>query len=384
VIAPKDRVRGARGESAHRDRQIVTTVCRWFRESARQLPWRVLRPAGSEERTPTPSLREGERDPYRSLVSEFMLQQTQVARVLEKFAPFMERFPTVGALAAAREDQVLAAWSGLGYYRRARHLHSAAREIVARFGGHVPETVDELRTLPGVGRYTAGAVASIVYGRAEPIVDGNMARVLMRVDGKELDPVEGMRWAWGRAGELVAEGSKARGVRVGALNEGLMELGAVVCVPRGARCGECPLARPCRARRDGRVEEIPAAKRRVERRKLFCAAVVVEDGRGRVLVERRGEDGMWAGMWQAPTLEAPARIGKGAVESWIGIRGLRSVDRFAHGTTHREFEFEVWCGDGIPRLGGDGRAWRTRAQVRRLAISNAQSRVLFGVQAALK
>src|SRR5262249_25243777 len=163
------------------------------------------------------------------------------------------------------------------------------REIVARFGGRVPQTVGELMTLPGVGRYTAGATASIVYGHAEPIVDGNVARVLMRVDGKELDPVEGMRWAWGRAGALVAEsskasreqGSNARG-GVGAFNEGLMELGAVVCTPRGARCGECPLARLCRARRDGRVEEIPVAKRRVQRRKLFCAAVVVKDRRGRV------------------------------------------------------------------------------------------------------
>jgi len=188
------------------------------------------------------------RDPYFSLVSELMLQQTQVARVIEKFTEFVGRFPTVEALARADEGGVLAVWSGLGYYRRARHLHRAAREIVARFEGRVPTTVEELMTLPGVGRYTAGAVASMVFGRAEPLVDGNVARVLVRIEGRECSAAEGVAWAWERAGELVriAEAPKGQSAKrsllgPGVFNEGLMELGAVVCVPRGPRCGVCPV-----------------------------------------------------------------------------------------------------------------------------------------------
>ncbi len=349
-----------------RDRRIVRAVSRWFVGHARDLPWR----------TPV-------RDPYTSLVSEFMLQQTQVARVLEKFGPFIDRFPTVRALAAADEQSVMAAWSGMGYYRRARNLQAAAREIVARFGGRIPAAADELLTLPGVGRYTAGAIASIVFDRPEPIVDGNVARVLMRVEGKELDPVRGAPWAWSRAAELVrATGpGKVHGAAhgPGVFNEGLMELGAVVCTPRGARCGVCPLRVECRATREGTVERIPRAKERGSKKPLYCAAVVVEDSRGRVLVERRPDGGMWGGLWQAPTLEGARRATRSAVQEWIGLSGLARVERFEHGTTHRRVEFEVWRGTG--RAGRASATFKTRVQVAGLPLSNAQRRVLLGVAA---
>src|SRR5690606_18237159 len=162
-------------------------LCRWFHDHAREMPWRIL-----------------PRDPYHALVSEFMLQQTQVSRVLEKFPAFLARFPTLRHLARADEQDVLAAWSGLGYYRRARNLHAAARAIADRFDGRVPASADDLRSLPGVGRYTAGAVASIVFNQPVPIVDGNVARVLIRLEGRDLAADEGQPWAWTRAAELVA------------------------------------------------------------------------------------------------------------------------------------------------------------------------------------
>jgi A/G-specific adenine glycosylase len=174
-------------QALKRDKGIVRRICTWFAASARDLPWRAVDP------------KTGRRDPYRSLVSEFMLQQTQVSRVLEKFEPFLARFPDVAALAKADLGEVLSAWSGLGYYRRARHLHGAAKAVMNDFDAQVPQVIERLMSLPGVGRYTAGAIASMVFGQPQPLVDGNVARVLLRVEGRELSAPEGLAWAWTRA-----------------------------------------------------------------------------------------------------------------------------------------------------------------------------------------
>ena len=345
------------GSSRQRDRRLIDNVCRWFQAHARQMPWRLL-----------------PRDPYRALVSEFMLQQTQVSRVLERFGPFMDRFPTLEALAGAPEDQVLAAWSGLGYYRRARHLHRAAREIVARFGGNVPDAPEELLTLPGIGRYTAGAIASIVFGRPVPIVDGNVARVLVRIEGQDMSADEaGGWWGWGRAEALVRQSQSARG-GPGAFNEGLMELGAVVCTPRNPRCDQCPLRAQCRARSQGIQGRIPRPKKPAARRAMYCAAVLVEDDRGRVLVERRADDGMWAGLWQAPTLESRRRAAQKTIERWVGAT-VERVDRFDHGATHRDVCFDVWR--AARPVARPGAVWKTRREVAALGLSNPMRRVLI-------
>jgi len=192
------------------DRRRVRALERWFARHARDLPWRRRRTG------------------YRALVAEVMLQQTQVSRVAERYVEFLRRFPTVRGLAEADEQEVLAAWQGLGYYRRARNLHAAARLIVAERGGRIPRTVDGLRQLPGVGRYTAGAIASIVYGAPAPIVDGNVQRVIARWDANDAPPADASTVAetWRRAEDLV--GATAR---PGVLNEALMELGATVCTP---------------------------------------------------------------------------------------------------------------------------------------------------------
>jgi len=344
------------------DRFVVAAVARWFKAAARDLPWRIH-----------------PRDPYLSMVSEFMLQQTQVSRVLEKWGPFVQRFPDVETLASARLDDVLALWSGMGYYRRARNLHAAAVEIVSRFDGRVPADAADLRMLPGIGRYTAGAISSIAFNRAEPIVDGNVARVLMRIEGRALRSAspEAMTWAWDRATALVVAAIESR-VAPALLNEGLMELGATVCTPRRPNCGECPVQSVCIARRQGLQDSIPAPKTAARRGRIFSEVVVVKGRRG-MLVERRSDEGMWAGLWQAPTWE---RIDRGAraaeVAKWIGVRRVVRVAGFTHETTHRVVEFRVWRAVGAPES-VRGRRYLSRGQIAALGLSNPQRRILLEV-----
>ena len=359
------------------DVELTRRLAAWFTKEARDLPWRR-------------TVRGGGRDPWRSLVSEVMLQQTQVSRVLEKFGAFIERFPTPAAMVEAGEGVVLAMWSGMGYYRRARMLFAAASEIVERFGGKVPKDVASLRSLPGIGRYTAGAVSSIVFGQPEPIVDGNVSRVLLRIHGIEQSAAEGAAWCWERAAELAV----AAGGEVGAFNEGMMELGAVVCTPRSPKCGACPLAGACEAFRRGVQEEIPTPKASAKRSMLRCEVVVVRDGKGRMLVERRPAKGMWAGLWQAPTVERLHAESAMPVREVLGLLGLPAVRAsagsafaFVHQTTHREVVFSaiaveldtkaaqkvVEIPSGHPAV---ERRWVKESDLAGLGLSNAQKRIL--------
>lgn len=279
-----------------------------------------------------------------------MLQQTQVSRVIEKYSAFIARFPTVSDLAHACEDEVLGMWSGLGYYRRARNLHAAARLIVRDHAGRVPSVVDALLTLPGVGRYTAGAIASIAFDEPAPIVDGNVARVLLRVHGKPVasDDPSVREWLWEQAQGLV-EAAESPGV----FNEGLMELGAMVCLPAPNRpkCEACPLsthAHPsgvCRAQEEGSQSDIPLAKKRAERTSVECVTAVVVRSDGAVLLEQRPADGMWGSMWQPPTLEGIAkRHTKAALASHVGLHAsdLKRLGSFEFVATHRRMVFTIY------------------------------------------
>jgi len=256
----------------------------WYRQNARDLPWR---------RTS---------DPYAIWVSEAMLQQTRVEAVIDYHARFLDAFPTLHDLAAADEDRVLAAWSGLGYYRRARALHAAAGVIVEEHGGRFPEDRDSLLALPGVGRYTAGALLSIAFDQPEPLVDGNVERVFSRLFA--LDALSGSpvltRECWSLAESLVPPRGGA-----GEWNQALMELGATLCTPRSPRCVDCPLKRTCRARAEGLAEVLPRPRPRPEPVAVELELALAER-RGQVLLEQRPETGRMAGMWQLPTRE---RIG---------------------------------------------------------------------------
>ncbi|MEX0744483.1 MAG: A/G-specific adenine glycosylase, partial [Phycisphaeraceae bacterium] len=261
---------------------------RWYVANHRALPWRTPPNGGA-----VPP------DPYHVLVSEAMLQQTQVATVVAYFERFIAAFPTVEALATADEQQVLRHWQGLGYYRRARHLHAAARRIAADHAGRVPDTVDALLALPGVGRYTAGAVASIAFDRRAPILDGNVARVLARwfaVD-ELIDQPAGRATLWRLAERVLPQRS------VGDFNQALMELGALVCTPSAPKCDTCPVASLCDAKRAERVAELPRrSPRKVPRAVRHVVAAVERDGR--YLFEQRPGDGLWSNMWQLPTHES--------------------------------------------------------------------------------
>ena len=221
-----------------------------------------------------------------------MLQQTQVQTVLGYYDRFLRDFPTVQALAAANLSDVLARWSGLGYYGRARSLHAAAQEIVRR--GAFPETMEALRELPGFGPYTAAAVASIAFDRPEPAIDGNAVRVYARLVGLRAPRAEAEKQLRLLLRPLLEAGPPSQ------INQAVMDLGATLCVPKAPSCLLCPWRDPCQARRLGLQAEIPLAAERPARRPLSWAAAVVRDGRGRLLVARRPEKGLFAGLWELP------------------------------------------------------------------------------------
>lgn len=266
-------------------------------------------------------------------VSEVMLQQTRMEVVLPYFARFIERFPTIDAAAAATEQEVMAAWSGLGYYRRAKMLRLGAIEVMTRFGGRVPSTVDELLTLPGIGRYTAGAIASVAWNQHAPIVDGNVARILSRlflIDEPVGSPAL-MRASWLREEELVAACSTPRD-----FNQGLMECGALICTPRKPACLLCPVREHCLAFATGRVDELPRAKEKQATRELRIPLYIVLDVRGRVLMRRESGQLMNA-MYHLPHGNS-SLLGGTPFDAKAGAL----LGTFRHTVTNRRITFEVY------------------------------------------
>jgi A/G-specific adenine glycosylase len=239
----------------------------------------------------------GVADPYKVWISEIMLQQTTVAAVVPYYQRFMTRFPDLSALAAADVQDVLSAWEGLGYYSRGRNLHRAAQVVMREHGGRFPRDVENLRTLPGIGRYTAGAIASFAFDEPAPILEANTQRVYARLSDYGLDPrsTEGQAALWGFAQSIVP--SKG----AGAFNQALIDLGALVCVPVNPRCDECPLAGLCRAFRAGRQNEIPPPKTRPKVTEVHEAVMAIRRD-GRWLVRQRQPGERWAGMWDFPRI----------------------------------------------------------------------------------
>jgi A/G-specific adenine glycosylase len=303
-------------------------LLRWYRQHRRDLPWRP--PIGSKSAV----------DPYAVLVSEFMLQQTQVATVTPYFLRFLKAFPTINDLANAPEQQVLRLWQGLGYYSRARNLQAAARLIITTFKGRIPYAIQDLLTLPGVGRYTAGAIASIAYNRRAPILDGNVARVLCRLELIQSDPKKPKTrdLLWRRAEEILPRSS------IGDFNSALMELGATICTPRTPKCPTCPLRRFCKAAKAGLQESIHQP-RKSNPTPLFTRWTICVSRANQWLIERRPDKGRWAGLWQFPTIEAnngnptPATI---AHQIGIPIRNLHPIGELRHALTHRKYIFKAF------------------------------------------
>jgi len=297
---------------------FVTALLSWYGRNKRDLPWRRTR------------------DPYAIWVSEVMLQQTRVDTVIGYYERFMRAYPTVSALADADLGDVLAKWSGLGYYRRARLLHQGAATV--RKGG-LPKTARDLELLPGIGRYTAGAIASIAHGEATPIVDGNVSRVLARWFAIEADVSgsAGQRRVWDLAGELVR--TPPAPDDAGAFNQALMELGATVCTPRSPRCEGCPVRHHCEARARGLQERLPIVKRKAPPVVWKRVALVAVSG-ARVLLGRRAGGALMEGMWEPPMADASDEgaetIATGLARALdLALTSVHVVRDVVHVLTHR-------------------------------------------------
>ncbi|HKE11901.1 MAG TPA: A/G-specific adenine glycosylase [Myxococcota bacterium] len=311
----------------------------WYRAHRRDLPWRRTR------------------DPYAIWISEAMLQQTRVETVIPYYERFLRRFPDVATLARAPLEEVYAAWAGLGYYSRARNLHRAARSLLEHLGGQLPNTCEELMELPGIGRYTAGAIASIAFDRPVPVLDGNVERVLARYLGvrEDVRGASGAALLWEAAAQLV------KGSSPGALNQALMELGATLCRVRAPRCLLCPLHRGCIACRDGDAESLPRKSPRARPRAMRSVAALVRRG-PRVLAVRRAAGGLLGGLWELPggvvqRGEAPRDALLRTIREQTGLEldQIETAGSVQHTLTHRQVRLQLFrCegGHGRVRLGG--------------------------------
>ncbi len=321
--------------------RLKANLLAWYRASKRDLPWRR------------------DSDPYRVWVSEIMLQQTTVAAVTPKYEAFLRRFPDIAALARAGEDEVLAAWAGLGYYSRARNLRRAAQAVVAEHGGVFPSSEDAVLALPGIGRYTAGAIRSIAFGEPAPLVDGNVVRVFARLfglRGRAKDPAF-IKTMWPLAERLVDRAAP------GDWNQALMELGATVCAPESPACGACPVSRDCAAFAKGLQEKLPLPEARREPRPVAWTCLWIEKG-GKVLVwKRSARERLLKDLWGLP--EA------GRVNASRG----RVLATAAHSITHHALRVTLKEGRLRGRVPPEAR-WVAKADLRDYLVSSLWLKLL--------
>jgi A/G-specific adenine glycosylase len=351
--------------SQQRAKSIATALLAWYRQHKRDLPWR-----------------RDARDPYRVWISEILLQQTQVATVIPYYERFLTRFPTVRALADATLDDVLKTWEGAGYYARARNLHRAAQEIVARYGGKIPSTVEELLTLPGIGRYTAGAIASIAFHRDAPVLDGNVIRVLCRYFNmaSDIKSSRTQKKLW-QVMEMLLPHRRA-----GDFNQAMMELGATVCTPRNPQCVVCPLKRGCIARKKNIQEKLPTkrAKKKLPHHQIGVGVIWK---RGKLLIAQRHADDLLGGLWEFPgghqeKGESLAKCVAREVREELGIK-VQVEDEFAvvdHAYSHFSITMHAfacrWL-SGQPRALGCARwKWVSPRKLSQYAFPKANRTVI--------
>jgi A/G-specific adenine glycosylase len=345
-------------------RTVRRRLLDWFRQSARDLPWR---------RTT---------DPYRIWLSEVMLQQTRVETVRPYYRRFLRAFPNVRRLAAADLDEVLKLWEGLGYYGRARNLHRAAQVIVEQQGGRFPKTAEALARLPGVGRYTAGAIASIAFGQQTPVLDGNVKRVLARLYALDapIDDHAVANQLWQLADALVPPGDP------GAFNQALMELGARVCTPRTTECDKCPIRGPCRARAGGLQQTLPVRrpKRPVPHHEIIAAAIRKNST---YLIGKRPPKGMLGGLWEFPggKVEPGETLTKAVLreveeETGLQVRVDEKIATVRHAYTHFKITLHLfrcsYVGGRVRRTSHDALRWVPRSHFDRYAFPAANYKCL--------
>ncbi|MDO5086510.1 MAG: A/G-specific adenine glycosylase [Comamonadaceae bacterium] len=339
--------------------RFATRLVRWQRQHGRHgLPW------------------QGTRDPYRVWLSEIMLQQTQVATVRDYYPRFLARFPDVAALAAAPADDVMALWSGLGYYSRARHLHRCAQEVVARFGGQFPRQAETLQTLPGIGRSTAAAIAAFCFGERAAILDGNVKRVLTRHLGvaDDLAVAAHEKALWQRADALLPTSP----ADMPAYTQALMDLGATVCTARQPRCGACPVAADCVARREGTPERYPVKTRKLKRgQQTLWLLHAHQTGQTAVWLHKRPARGIWAGLYVLPAFDTRSAL-LAALPAGVSVTDHAP---FIHVLTHKDLHLHPVSarlpGHAAPATPGawhaDWAALGLPAPVRRFLASDAST-----------
>lgn len=325
--------------------RLRAALARWYDTNRRDLPWRRTR------------------DPYKIWISEIMLQQTRVAAVIPYYERFLARFPTVETLAAAPPDQLLFAWAGLGYYSRARNLQEAAQSIVSK--GGFPRDYEGIRALKGVGDYTAAAVASISFGLPHAVVDGNVLRVLSRIDREtgDIGATETRRRIAGRAAELLDHSDPARH------NQAVMELGATICVPKDPACGKCPVSEWCEARAAGVQRELPIKARKMEMRRSERTLLVVQR-EGKILLWQRAEDsGKLAGFWELPEPHHLPEMVEG-----------EGLHRFRHSIMNHIYTFQVQRAE--VRRAPAGFKWISEKTLNLLPLSTTTRKALAGLRQA--
>lgn len=344
-----------------RYREIARRVIRNYRKTKRDLPWRQTK------------------DAYAVWISEVMLQQTRVAAVIPYFERWLHSFPTIEALAAAELDAVLAHWSGLGYYSRARNIHSCAKELQLNYQGALPQSAKELRKLPGIGRYTAGAISSIAYGAQEPLVDGNVARLLSRVFKIEenIKSTAATKELWRLCAAMVPRSAP------GDFNQGLMELGSLTCTPKNPNCPTCPLRTCCGAHRQDRAGELPVvSKRKAEGEKALLASdAALLLRQGKILLAHRKTEGLFGGLWELP--QAGARAGLSELVG-LSLEFSKRRPSMVHRQvlSHRRLQIRVWpaSASGRPRLAANSPyqrlVWHPLPDLAKLGISSATKAIL--------
>ena len=358
---PAGRKAAAEGGGAGTASPDAAALLAWYEWHARRLPWRV----GPRERA------RGERpDPYRVWLSEVMLQQTTVKAVAPYFEAFTRRWPDVAALAAAKDEDVMAAWAGLGYYSRARNLIACARAIVSEHGGAFPRTAAELRTLPGIGPYTAGAIAAIAFGEPVPAIDGNVERVVARVFAIDAPLPAARPLLASRLSPLVPRD------RPGEFAEALMDLGATICTPRKPACAFCPWREPCRARAYRQQESYPVKAEKRARPTRHGAAFVAVRADGCVLLRRRPPKGLLGGMAEVPNTGWGERAPSAAPPPVPG-RWRRLPTPVEHGFTHFHLVLAVWRGEVAADVPApDGHWWQPIERLAEAGLPTAMRRAL--------
>ena len=319
------------------------------------------------------------RDPYRIWLSEVMLQQTQVATVLPYYRRFLERFPDLAALAEAPLDQVLELWSGLGYYSRARNLHRAARAVVEQHAGSFPRPFEAVLSLPGIGRSTAAAICVFAYGDCRAILDGNVKRVFARHFGIDGDPGDARTLAelWRKAGDVLPDRDAE------AYTQGLMDLGAAVCVRSNPRCDDCPVSGDCFARATGTIADLPRPRRRKvlpQRRTSMLVLVLGSD----VMLEKRAPAGIWGGLWSLPEIEPGADIAAACAARYgAEVAACEPLPTLAHGFTHFKLDIEpqqVTVRRATPRAAAPGVVWMALSDAIGAAIPSPVRRILTSLR----